>query len=307
MSVAKCFDHHKEQAEEHASRGEWRFAIHELKQCIRLRPRDDGAKLKLREAKALAREADPKQRFKPMLRFVCHFNMSIRYWDLGKPRLAHSEAELAYGILQKLRLPFGCASHNLEAMSRLQEQFRDDERRLARALDATRGRGIRQSYQLGVLYFDKRMLLRAEAQLKWTHEQLKSRCALKLVQHEKEQQQKQGQKGFGSSMGGGGGSNEDDNPTLRWMQEEEVRKDFVDLRQDLEAVEDDLEFLAQTKETFCVEAEEGKSKALVATGVRDGLRPQLLPCLQARLSTNCSACNEWWADLCSRPDLDFQL
>lgn len=282
------------------------MAIHEHKQCLRLRPRDDATKLRLREANGLARQADAKQRFKPMLRFVRHFNMSIRYWDLGKPRLARSEAELAYKILQDLRLPTGCATHNLDAIDRLQGQYREDERRLLAAMDASRGRGIRQAYQLGVLYFDKRMLHKAEAQLRWTHEQMKNRCSLKLVQHEQTQQQI---RQASARMKGGARKSQqpDENPTVKWMQEEEERQGFLDLRQDLEAVEDDLAFLAQTKETFCVEAEEGKSKALIATGVRDGLRPQLLPCLQARLVADCTACNEWWADLCSRSDLDFQV
>jgi len=73
----------------------------------------------------------------------------------------------------------------------------------------------------------------------------------------------------------------------------------------LDDIEDDLSFLAGLRQHWCAEEETGKSEELQETGVRDGARPHLLPCLRRRYSQDCRDCDEWWAELCRSSGLDL--
>merc|ERR1719217_1816408 len=108
--------------------------------------------------------AGPKS--KPLLRFVSHFNLAIRYWDLGKATLARHQAEAACVILKHLNLPQGCAAHNVKVMEEVSKRFAGVERSLNETVERNPD-SVKANYELGVLLFDKRMLLKAESQLLW--------------------------------------------------------------------------------------------------------------------------------------------
>lgn len=374
-----------------AAYAQQRLAVREFREAARLRPRNTEVKQQLRAAAALERTLGaslqtPKP--KPLGRFLAHYNLSIRYWDLGKVKQALLEADMACEELHRHGISGGCAEHNRLVIERVQADSRAQERALVEAVQRS-PQAVEANYRLGELYFDKRMLLRAEAQLKWTLERANAANALRNVARDKsdmlraswEQQRLLAARGqappeplespmlrpgskkairqfeltagvadvklgitpSGSppdsvvvgkikpgSWADAAGLRPDDDilavngrPLLEfdWGSSGEAapRTDFQRALRErplsmvfarpvsgiLADLQDDLNFLGLLRETWCVEEEAGKTDEMQATGVRDGQRPQLLPCLHRRFSQDCAACDSWWGELCSRTDVDL--
>lgn len=261
-----------------------RLAIREYKEAARLRPRDVDTRQRLGRAIAALKEtqavlAGPK--LAPLRRFLGHYNLSIRYWDLGKGKEALAEAERACQELKKAQLPCGCAEHNLVLMAQLQADHAADQRRLQEAVRKA-PQGVGANYDLGVLLFDKRMLLTAEAQLRWARDCARAASALQLVEHDRRRAQTAWSEGVPLDV------------------EAKKARRIAGL---LEDIDDDLDFIGGLRELWCVEEEEGKAGILQATGVRDGTRPHLLPCLRQRFSPERGQCDCWWEEICRCADL----
>lgn len=256
-----------------------RLAVRELTEASRLKPRNLAVKQQLRSARTVLRKLQaaieaPKPR--PLGRFLAHYNLSIRYWDLGKADQALLEAKAACKELVDAGLDCGCAEHNLTIIKGLQSQLRQKERECLESVTRS-PEAINPNYELGLHYFDKRMLLKAEAQLKWTQERARHASALQLVEHERQRQLQ-----------------ESPAEALIWADVEGKKERR--LSNVLFELQDDLNILDRLQERWCVEP----------TGLRDGPRPQLLPCLQMRFGKDCARCEAWAADLCSRTDVDLQ-
>lgn len=268
-----------------------RLAVREYREAVRLRPRDAEMRQRLAAAVASLRQlqaalAGPKAQ--PLRRFLAHYNLSIRYWDLGKGKEALAEAERACQELRKAGLPCGCAEHNLVLMSQLQADHAAEQRRLQEAVRRS-PEAVGPNYDLGVLLFDKRMLLRAEAQLRWARERARAASALQLVERERRRASPATGPPWVAAVAG-----------EAWPEAEAKKaRRMAGL---LEEVEDDLEFIGGLRELWCVEEETGKAEELQATGVRDGARPHLLPCLRRRFSPDGELCERWWAEICSCAD-----
>jgi len=330
------------------------------------------------ESKASLEQPKPK----PLGRFLAHYNLSIRYWDMGKAKQAIFEADLACEELRRHDISLGCAEHNFLVMQRVQARYKAEERHLLESVKRS-PEAVEPNYRLGTLYFDKRMLLRAEAQLRYTQDRAKAACALKSVQADKlraswllenekqrasrsngslqidaalwqQETKKVGSKPFELSAGVDirdlgfspvgwlpdpvrvGNVEEDSWADAGGLRDgDEILKvngrrplDFertellkIALKERpltivfarpvlglLDDLEDDLYFLNEERRRWCVEEEAGKTDTLQATGVRDGQRPQLLPCLQRRFvqgPEHCRDCDAWWAELCQRTDVDL--
>jgi len=181
---------HLTQAEEHEAKGSMKqlsLAIREYKEARRLRPRDAQIQERLKAAVSRFRTmaAQPNA---PLLRFVSHFNLSLRYWDEGKTALAIKQAEYSVDLLNAEGLPSGCADHNLEAMRQLTARFRKTERNLLQSLE--KSKSVKNMYRLGVLYFDKRMLVKAEEQMKKTENMIKGAFSLAQTKWDAEKSEK---------------------------------------------------------------------------------------------------------------------
>jgi len=264
-----------------------RLAVREYREAHRLRPRDVEVKDRLRTAGTVLRRLQvaldgPKPR--PLRRFLAHYNLSIRYWDLGKAKQAMAEAEKACQELRKLGMSCGCAEHNLLLMAQVHSEFRAEHQRLQEALERA-PEAVGPNYELGIHFFDKRMLLRAEAQLRYTREKAKAMSSLQFVEQEKQMMQ----------------ASEEDLLFAPALDGRKARRTM----QMLQDVEDDLEFVSDLRKAWCVEEEAGKTEELQATGIRDGPRPHLLPCLHRRYSQDTAACDAWCAELLFSPDLDI--
>lgn len=368
-----------------------RLAVREYREAIRLRPRNAAVKQQLRSAITMERHLGasltlPKP--KPLGRFLAHYNLSIRYWDLGKVKQALHEADMACEELQRHGISGGCAEHNLMVIERVHADYRAQEMALVDAAKL-RPQAVEPNYRLGELYFDKRMLLRAEAQLRWTLERANAARALRNVARDRDDHlraewkqrkllaahghalpespdallQRHGSKAAmkafeltagaaderlgispcgappdavivgkvkpGSWADAAGLRPDDELVSVNgrplyefdWGPSYEAapRVDFQRALRErpltivfsrpvsgiLADLQDDLDFLGVLREQWCVEEEAGKRDEIQATGVRDPQRPQLLPCLHRRFSQDCEACDEWWAELCSRTDVDL--
>jgi len=261
-----------------------RLAVREHREAARLRPRDvetqkrlQGARQSLRALQSALETPKPK----PLRRFLAHYNLSIRYWDLGKPKQAIAEAERACDELRAANFATGCAEHNLEVMTQVHAHFRSEEKRL---LDACQQypSAVGPGYELGILYFDKRMLVRAEEQLKAARDRARSACSLQLIGLDRRRQQRSeaaGPKGW---------------PVWLTSMEEPRSMRMAEL---LEDIGDDLDFLAGVRLHWCAEEEAGKVEDLQDVGIIDGERRQLLPCLRKRYSQECQECDQWWSEL----------
>jgi len=270
-----------------------RLAVREFREAARLRPRDVDTQRRLRAARqalrSLQASLEPEQP-QPFRRFLAHFNLSIRYWDLGKGQQAIAEAEQACDQLRAAGFDLGCAEHNLEVMAEVHGHFRADERRLQELVRKS-PQLVGPSYELGVLYFDKRMLVQAEAQLKVARDRARAASALQLVGLDRRRQQLQ------DAMGPTGA------PVWLTLEGRKNRK-MVDLLKD---IEDDLSFIAGLRQRWSAEEEAGKAEILQETGIRDGTRPHLLPCLRRRYSPDCRACDLWWSNICECTDINLHM
>lgn len=299
-----------------------RLAVREYRDAVRLRPRNADAKQRLQTAlatlralgaaSAVAQGGPPKPEApgRPLaqkdlrLRFLAHYNLSIRYWDLGKAKQAEGEACAAILELEKVGLPLACAEHNLEIMERVQAKSRAEERRLLEAVERS-PQAIGPNYELGVHYFDKRMLLRAQAQLRWTRECAKSASALQIIEHERQKLTLQCPADQTYLPGNHWITSTTPMTPLRrpppvdsplwWKDEDKRARRLARILNDLQ---DDLDFLGGLCDLWRAENDAGKTEELQETGVRDGHRPQLLPCLARRFTQDCRACDEWWCEIC---------
>lgn len=267
------------------------LAAREFKEAVRLRPHREEPRKALTAARATVKALKIALRApapQPVGRFLSHYNLAIRYWDLGKARLARDEADKACLELKKAGLPVGCAEHCRAVMAEhCQDVVVKEERRLLAAVSRA-PHAVGPSYALGVHYFDKRMLLRAEAHLRWTQERARAAGALRLVELDKQQ------------------LSEQDLP--RWQrgsENEEAAKKDARVQRCLEGVEDDLGFLLELKECFCVEDPRGKAKMHQAAGLRSRKEPCIVPCLHRRFCTDVAACDAWWDMLRCQKNLDL--
>lgn len=260
-----------------------RLAVREYREAARLRPRDPETKRRFTAAKTVLRKLqvslEPPQGW-PLRRFLAHYNLSIRYWDLGKAREALAEAERACAELRAANLPcgLGCAEHNLVLMTQVQAEHCVEQRRLQEAVKRSPAT-VGPNYDLGVLYFDKRQLVRADTQLRLARDRARAASALQLVEHDR---QRQLQDKLAES------------PVWLSLEDKKTRR-MADM---LDDIEDDLGFIAALRQQWCVEEISGTALELQETGARDGPRPKLLPCLRRRYSQESQACCQWWSDLC---------
>jgi hypothetical protein len=219
--------------------------------------------------------------------------LSIRYWDLGKASQAILEAGRACDELLKVGLPTGCAEQNRALMDRVQAKYRSEQQRLAAAVRDS-PEAVGPNYALGILYFDKRMMVRAESQLRWTRDRAKAMSLLRMVEHDRQQLQTQA----AAEASPAAALIASVSPSV--VQGQKARERICGVLGDLE---DDLEYIGTLRGKWCVEGEAGKSDELQETGIRDGARPQVLPCLHSRYEQDpqaCAACDRWWAEICSR-------
>lgn len=163
-----------------------RLALREYKEAARLRPRDVETKEQLQSARLVLRKLQalvdgPKQI--PMRRFLAHYNLSIRYWDKGEARQAIDEARESCKELAKHGLPRGCAEHNLLLMMQVFSEFKGEQKKLEDAVQRS-PEAIGSNYDLGIHFFDKRMMHKAEAQLRLTRDRAKASTALQLVEQD---------------------------------------------------------------------------------------------------------------------------
>lgn len=281
-----------------------RLAVREYREAVRLRPRNELVRRQLKSAALGVQHLDQlfdEPQAKPLGRFLSHYNLCIRYWDLGNAKQALKEAELACDELARANLPLGCAEHNRSAMEAAQARFGEEERQRVEAV-REKPDAVKPNYDLGVLLFDKRMLKRAEAQLKFTFERVKAALALAGVEAEKLRQmglELERPKAFQQALPVAILS--ELTPKLTAAESRQAK--LLDLKAELE---DDLSFISSLRSKWCVEEEAGKAGGLQGTAVRDGARPQLLPCLRRRFlqaGEDSCACDAWWAEIFSRTDV----
>jgi len=273
-----------------------KLAVREYTEASRHRPRDVAVRSKRRQAEKLLHQLQtliegPKRI--PLRRFLAHYNLSIRYWDLGKAAQAIAEARSACREIDKAGLDCGCgcAAHNLEIMQKLHAEGKEEHRRLTAELQR-RPHALEPNWELGRFYFRSRMLLRAQAQMKWTRDLFRTRRAGHLLDVDRRLRASEG-----SAV------KELPGPVV-WMPA--AGDKALWLAEKMEILENDLDFIAGLRGVWCVEDEDGKACDLQDTGIRDGARPKLLPCLRRRHAEEMPECEHWWRGLCSRVDVDLQ-
>jgi len=249
---------------------QWKLATRELREAARLRPHDeddDGAVVQLRKLKE-----DMKKRGGPqkasMARFASRFNLAIRYWDLGKSQMAMREMQEAGTCLKAAGKPLGCVRCCQEIMQRLTDGYHSREAHYRERLKK-KPRSVALQYALGVMYFDKRMLRKAEEQLTVARELAHFR---KQVAQERAVRKKLEDEGFEN--------------------------------EDYDGVQDDLDFCKELREIVDVNGTYTFPGADL--GERPAVR--LVPCLQARFTEEFHAvprCEQWVNNLYADPDLDW--
>lgn len=273
-----------------------RLALREYRDASRLRPRDTATRQQLADASSFMRSLEQtleKPKTGGLRRFLAHYNLSIRYWDLGKAQQAISEAERACKELEKLSLPAGCAEQNRALMERIHAKQRTDQRRLCESV-ASAPNAVGPNYSLGILYFDKRMLLIADKQLRKARDCARSSSKLLLIEHDREKMQIKALAADGAAPGAALMAS----TSAASLRGQRQRGRIAGVLEDLE---DDLALLAELCSKWCAEEEAGKADDLQETGIRDGSRPQILPCLHRRYEESdpeaCAACDRWSAAL----------
>mmetsp|Transcript_5772 Transcript_5772/g.13696 ORF Transcript_5772/g.13696 Transcript_5772/m.13696 type:complete len:361 (+) Transcript_5772:77-1159(+) len=278
------------------------LAVREFRDAARLRPRNVEVKKRLAAAiralkKLQATLASPETL--QLQRFYAHFNLAIRYWDSGNGSLALKQAKLALAELHNLGLGGGCAEHTVQLIEHVQAESRKKERELLDAVERAPN-AVTPSYKLGVHYFDKRQLARAEAQLKHALDRARTASALQLV--ERDRQRLCLEKG-----------------DIPQHLQAETRKDKK-LSTILSDLQDDLDFLTELQQRWTAdayrasfgwwEAPRGKRSdhgAALDTVAVASPQLRLSPCLRRRFSADCRACDEWWAQLCGCPEVDVRI
>ena len=377
------------------------LAIREYREAQRIMPGDQEVRKRIQYLqKEMAPLKNPPAQT-PMLRFVSHYNLSIRYWDQGKAVLAIKEVENCIAMLSKFHLPLSGAVHMLDRMVSVHASVKKREGELLEAEEKLsakgqsgsgvmalsnagtaggggaggprlvggfaggakskhstgtmgltsgraglsgprtgagtsgvgRGRTNRKSfggyagavsgnfvsnnlggagatnaaislaYKLGVLFFDKRMLLRAEQYLTRAEALIRERAA--VVLYKAGNVQMQAESGNAAAAAAASGA------------EEGIERQCKQLRADYAGIKDDLFFLRQMQTDFCSELGPGagpgasnKDPALDAVGIRDNIAPGLLPLFVLRFDMEgdvATASQSWMKDLIDRPNLDWQV
>lgn len=267
-----------------------KLAEREYCEAVRLRPRN----LKIREQLHATRNVYRRLHGllqgptpKPLGRFLAHYNLSIRYWDQGKAKQALTEAKQACEELQKAGLPEGCAEHNRARMQRVHAEFCKEERRLMDAVSRS-PTAIELNYKLAELYYDKRMLLRAEAQLKWTLECVRTAGSLQLVEYDRLKQMVEYDRLKQQD------SQVSNDAAVQQVLMGKKHRHLYNLIEDLQY---DLVHLSE------LQAEWGVDSA----STHEPTQEHRLQCFERRFCQNCSNCDAWWAALCSRSDVDVSV
>lgn len=147
--------------------------------------------------------------------------------------------------------------------------------------------------------------------MKWTRERAKAAASLKMVRiqrHKHRQLQEEQQRPWLQDPAAALAWASPDSPTVLLAEEDRKVKRLKEL---LETIEDDLCILVRCRQEWCVEEEAGKTGELQATGIRDGARKQLLPCLRRRWYARethpqeTQECDAWAADLCQCTKVDL--
>merc|ERR1719387_1062703 len=173
---------------------------------------------------------------------------------------------MACEVLQKAGLRLGCAEHCLSVMAKMERTHSKKERQLLREYVGPKTQAVNANYALGVLYFDKRMLHRSEAYLKWAQERAIVAGTQRLMAQDLQALKQEAV------------------PMLkREFEDKAEAKRDEKLQLCLESLADDLEFLDRSKEKFLPKTE--------------GDRVSILPCLTCRLSTDTRDCDAWWEEL----------
>jgi|LauGreDrversion4_2_1035121.scaffolds.fasta_scaffold05013_2 hypothetical protein len=94
-SHQSLFDSHIEKAHTHENEGQNSLALRELREAIRLRPRDATARSDMRRLKTLMCPPEFKKEVVPAERLRSIFNLAIRYWDSNMPSAALKEVRSA--------------------------------------------------------------------------------------------------------------------------------------------------------------------------------------------------------------------
>jgi hypothetical protein len=248
---------------------QWQLACRELKEAIRLRPHDDALKVKLKRLRAILKKHEEKERA-PMMRFSSHFNLAIRYWDMGKGRMAMREMLEGQACLREAGKSAGCTQCCLQIMEHLTSANSSREAR-CRSVVKERPRSVAAQYALGVVFFDKRMLQKAETQFTAVRE-----LALFRKKAAVERAVRKGTAG---------------------MSEGYEAEDF-------EGVEDDLAFVKELKDTLNVQG----TYTYPGADLGERAFARLVPCLQQRFTGDLAplpSCQQWADNLYADRTLDW--
>mmetsp|Transcript_36895 Transcript_36895/g.88844 ORF Transcript_36895/g.88844 Transcript_36895/m.88844 type:complete len:345 (+) Transcript_36895:26-1060(+) len=278
---------------------ELKLAEIEYKNAVRLRPRDPAARDALRRcsqdvSSAASAIAGPTPI--PLLRVVARYNLALRYWDQGKERCAIDEARAAVRGLEEHGLPAGCARHCLEEMLALQAYHYHQDREVRERLKR-HPRSVRCNYGFALTCFDKRQLIKAEEAFVQCKAILGSLGTLALARRKP------------ATPGRHRGVAQE---AVAQLAEEADNEKYDRIREDLTGLGDDLQYVRELRELYCEELEDNKADVLKGTGVRDGLRPDLLPCLRSRFPQHaptgiCPYFAEWLRNLDATPGVDWQV
>eukprot|EP00405_Crypthecodinium_cohnii_P032608 CAMPEP_0206520318 /NCGR_PEP_ID=MMETSP0324_2-20121206/65690_1 /ASSEMBLY_ACC=CAM_ASM_000836 /TAXON_ID=2866 /ORGANISM="Crypthecodinium cohnii, Strain Seligo" /LENGTH=285 /DNA_ID=CAMNT_0054014017 /DNA_START=6 /DNA_END=863 /DNA_ORIENTATION=- len=281
MSLIACFERHQELGRAHE--GSAQLWLQETRPTSAGGEGNRATSVKALRCAVSESSLEGPQQGKSLKRFLAHYNLSIRYWDLGKPKQAIAECDLAISELRKAGLPTGCATHTLQVMKEVHSHFRANEKRLQESC-ARCPNHVGLGYKLGIMYFDKRMLIRADEQLKMAREAARAKLALKLIGIDRQRLQ------LSETVAPRGW------PAWLDVTEEPRNLKMANL---LQEIEDDLAFLGKVRTQWSVENVSGTLETLQETGVVDGERRQLLPCLRRRFSQECQECDRWSTELFS--------
>eukprot|EP00388_Colpodella_angusta_P002284 GDKJ01007620.1.p1 GENE.GDKJ01007620.1~~GDKJ01007620.1.p1 ORF type:complete len:436 (+),score=60.51 GDKJ01007620.1:122-1309(+) len=273
----------------------WSMTAREFREALRLRPRDEDAKVLLEEAETeeancidLLENGGTYGNGFPAERLASHFHLCLKFWDDGKPSLAMQQAQLGVQLLKEFGLPLGCAAHNMIAIkqicndSTLQERDRDTAARVAKFPDA-----VTSNYARAELLFDKRMLKTADYHMKDTRQKLLTRLRTEMHKIPPTAHPR-------------------DPPEVKAkckLAEKQKADKVQKLEADLAGINEDIKFITQLRKMFCgscidsmPDANPG-CKTVGGMTCCEGAQPaviQLPPCLLSRFSSDCAdQCKQW--------------
>jgi hypothetical protein len=101
-SHQSLFESHIEKARAHENDGQNSLALREMREAIRLRPRDAVSRSEVQRLKSLVSPPVCKKGVVPAERLSSVFNLAIRYWDSNMPSAALKEVRTAHDSLYPL-------------------------------------------------------------------------------------------------------------------------------------------------------------------------------------------------------------